>query len=83
MTSSTNPPVAPVANMNARVAPTADNPSGYPPFDINLIPAYTNNQLRYYHTIGAMLNLDKTMLKSQMEERKTALDLIDWDGNTR
>jgi len=77
MTNSTNPPVVSVANMNARVAPTADNPCGYPLFDIRLIPIYTNNQLRYYHTIGAMLNLDKIMLKSQMKECKISLDLVD------
>src|SRR5215471_7563429 len=83
MATTTNPPTIPVANKNARVAPTADNPSGYPLFDIRLVPAYTNSQLRYYHTIGAMLDIDKTVLKSKMEERKIALDLVDWDGNTR
>jgi len=29
-----------------------------------------------------MLSVDKATLKNQMEERKTALELVDWDGNT-
>ena len=32
-----------IINLNARVAPTAENSSGYPPFDLRLIPIYTNN----------------------------------------
>jgi len=72
-----------VVNLNARVAPTAENPSGYPPFDLRLIPTYTNNQLRYYHMIGAMLDADKAAVKNQLEDRKASLELIDWDGNTR
>ena len=61
---------------NARVAPTANNPHGYPPFNLRHVPTYTNNQLRYYHISGAMLNADKAELKRQMEERQTAIDLI-------
>src|SRR5256886_1312890 len=72
-----------VFNLNARVAPTAENPSGYPPFNLRLIPTYTNNQLRYYHMTGAMLDADKAAVKNQLKERKTSLELIDWDGNTR
>ncbi len=33
----------PTANPNARVDPTDDNPRGYPPFDMRLVPNYTNN----------------------------------------
>ena len=53
-----------IINLNARVAPTAENPSGYPPFDLRLIPTYTNNQLRYYHMIDAILNADKVAIKN-------------------
>ena len=78
-----NPPETPVINVNTRVAPTAENPCGYPPFNICFIPIYTNNQLCYYHMIGAMLGADKTALRSQLEDRKTSLELVNWDGNSR
>ena len=60
-----------------------ENPHGYPPFDLHRVPTYTNNQLRYYQISGALLNVDKTQLKGQLQERKNALELVDWDGNTR
>ena len=60
-----------------------ENPHGYPPFDLHHVPTYTNNQLRYYQTSGALLDVDKTQLKGQLQERKNALELVDWDGNTR
>ena len=53
-----------VVNLNARVAPTAENPSGYPPFDLCLIPTYMNNQLCYYYMTGAMLDTDKVAVKN-------------------
>jgi hypothetical protein len=68
----TNPPVA-----------TADNPRGYPPFELRLVPTYTNRQLRHYHVSGAMLDVDKEELKRKMDDRKEILDLVSWDGNTR
>ena len=57
-----NHPETSITNINACVAPTAENLCGYPPFNIHFIPTYTNNQLRYYHMIGAMLDVDKTAL---------------------
>lgn len=60
-----------------------ENPHGYPPFDLHRVPTYTNNQLRYYQISGALLNVDKTRLKDQLQERKNALELVDWDGDTR
>jgi hypothetical protein len=75
-----DPPVNP---SNVRIAPTNDNPRGYPPFDLQHVPTYTKNQLHYYHTSRAMLGVDKTELMRQMEERKALLEVIDWDGNTR
>ena len=78
-----NPPAGPSADPpNARIAPTADNPHGYPPFNLHFVPTYTNDQLHHYHISGAMLSADKAELKQQMEERKAALELINWDGNT-
>jgi hypothetical protein len=71
-----------VSSSNARVAPTDDNPHGYPSFDIRHVPTYTNNQLRYYHISGALLNADKNILKTQMDTRKSMNEMIDWDGNT-
>lgn len=68
---------------NARITPTPENPRGYPPFDIRLVSSYTNNQLRHYHISGAMFNVDKTEFRNQMGERKTTLELINWDGDTR
>jgi hypothetical protein len=67
---------------NIRVDPTPENPYGYPPFDVRLIPSYTNKQLRHYQITGATLNADKNEFKNQMKERKTALELVNWDGNT-
>lgn len=61
----------------------ADNSQGYPSFDLRLVPTYTNNQLRHYHISGATIDVDKAEFKKQMEERKAALELVDWDGNTR
>ena len=78
-----NPSDPPVNLSNTRIAPTADNPHGYPLFDLRLIPTYTNNQLRHYHTSGAMLNVDKAKFKRLMEERKDTLEMIDWDGNAQ
>ena len=71
-----NPPKTPVTNMNARVAPTAENLCGYLPFNIHFIPTYTHNQLCYYHMIGAMLDADKTALRSQLENCKMLLKLV-------
>ena len=71
-----NPPETFVINMNARIAPTAENPCGYLPFNIYFIPIYTNNQLCYYHMIEAMLGADKTALRSQLENHKMSLELI-------
>ena len=72
-----------VINLNARVAPTVENPSGYPLFDLRLISIYMNNQLCYYHMISAMLDANKTAIKNQLKDHKASLKLIDWDGNTR
>ena len=65
----------PVANSHP--ATTVNNPRGYPPFDLNLVPTYSNNQLRYYHISGATLNVDQAEFKKKLEERKTALEMVD------
>jgi hypothetical protein len=43
----------------------------------------TNNQLRHYHISGATLNVDKDKFKKQIQERNAALELVNWDGDTR
>jgi hypothetical protein len=61
--------------VNSRL-PTTNNPRGYPPFDLHLVPTYTNNQLRYYHISGATLNVDQAEFKRRLEERKAALEMV-------
>ena len=56
--------------------PSIDNLRGYPPFDFYRVPTYTNNQLRYYHTLGATLDVNQAEFKKELEERKTALELV-------
>src|SRR5438552_1773773 len=68
---------------NACVVPTADNPKSYPSFDIYLVPAYINDQLCYYYTTGALLDIDKTRFRNQMKECKNALKLVNWNSNTQ
>ena len=65
-----------VVNLNACVAPTTENSSGYPSFNLRLIPIYMNNQLCYYHMTGAMLDIDKAAIKNQLKDRKALLKLI-------
>ena len=65
------------------VLPDVPNPRGYPPFDLRLLPTYTNNQLRYYYISGAMLDVDEDELARQMNKRRAALKAVNWDGDTR
>ena len=56
-------PADTTANANdTPILPIIPNPQGYPPFDLCLLPTYTNNQLRYYHISGAILNVDEEKL---------------------
>jgi hypothetical protein len=68
---------------NIPLVPAVNNPRSYQPFDLHSVPTYTNNQLRHYHILGAMLDVDKAEFKERMNERKAMLELINWDGNTR
>ena len=68
---------------DAPVLPVVPNPRVYPPFNIHHLPTYTNNQLRYYHISGAMLDVDEEELAGQMNKRRAALKAINWDSNTR
>jgi len=72
----------PLANPHARVPPTPENPRGYPPFDMRLVPNYTNKQITYYYTTGAIPAADQGQFQKLMEQRKTSLDLIGWDGES-
>ena len=76
---SINDVLAPSVSVLIADKPRVDDP----PFDLRLVPTYTNNQLRRYYISRVILNVDKTELKKQMDERKATLELIDQDGNTR
>src|SRR5438045_1071148 len=73
---------APLVTSSPITNPHVPNPCSYPPFDLRLIPTYTNCQLQYYHLSGAMLSIDRAVLKTKMVECKADLELLDWDGNT-
>ena len=80
----TNPePSATAATAGHSDAPAVPNPRGYPPFDLRRLPTYTNNQLRYYYILGAMLDVDEEELAKQLSKRRTALKAVNWDGDTR
>src|SRR5438045_1282000 len=64
------------------VPPMPENPLGYPPFDMRLVPNYTNNQIAYYYTTGAISAADQARFHQLMKQRKTSLDLIGWDGES-
>jgi len=64
------------------VPPMPENPQGYPPFDMRLVPNYTNNQIAYYYTTGAISAADQARFHQLMKQRKTSLDLIGWDGES-
>jgi hypothetical protein len=72
----------PITNPQARVPPTPENPRGYPPFDLRLVPNYTNNQLTYYYTVGAIPAAEQARFHQLMKQRKTSLDLLGWDGES-
>ena len=62
--------------LDAPVLPVVPNPRGYPPFNLRHLPTYTNNQLRYHHISGAMLDVDEDKLARQMNKRYTALKAV-------
>ena len=70
----------PITNPHARVAPTPENPRGYPPFDIRLVPNYTNNQITYHYITGAIPAAEQARFQQLMKQRKTSLDLLGWDS---
>ena len=72
----------PDPNPRARGDPTPGNPRGYPPFNINLVPSYTNNQLTYYFTTGAIPAAEQARFQKLMKERKISLDLLGWNGES-
>src|SRR5437667_12013166 len=67
---------------DAPVLPIVPNPRGYSPFNLRHLPTYTNNQLRYYHISGAMLDVDEEDLIRQLNKRRAALKAVNWDGDT-
>src|SRR5438045_9080205 len=72
----------PIFNPHAHVPPTFGNLCGYPPFDMRLVPNYTNNQITYYYTTGAIPAADQARFHQLMKQRKTSLDLIGWNGES-
>src|SRR5205809_7879193 len=78
-------PSAGPIDVAAEAPPLLDipNPRNYPPFDSRYIPAYSNNQLRYYQASGALLGVDDDELTRQINKRRTTLKATNWDGDTR
>src|SRR5438045_3617182 len=72
----------PIFNPHAHVPPTFGNPHGYPPFNMRLVPNYTNNQITYYYTTRAIPAADQSRFHQLMKQRKTSLDLIGWDSKS-
>ena len=58
----------PVTNLHAHVAPTPENPHGYLPFDMCLVLNYTNNQITYYYTTGAISATDQSCFHQLMKQ---------------
>src|SRR6266480_4153122 len=73
---------APITNPRARILLTPENPRGYPPFDLRLVPNYTNNQLTHYYATGAISVDDQPRFHQLMKQRKTSLDLLGWNGES-
>ena len=59
------------AKPHARAQPTPKNPRGYPPFNMSFVPSYTNNQITYYYTTGAIPAADQARFQELMEQRVT------------
>src|SRR5438045_5672060 len=72
----------PILNPHTHVPPTLENPCGYTPFDMHLVPNYTNNQITYYYTTGVIPAADQARFHQLMKQRKTSLNLIGWDGKS-
>lgn len=69
-----------IAKPLERTVPTPGNPRGYPPFDMQLIPSYANNQITHYFTSGAIPAAELPRFQQLMQQRKAALDTIGWGG---
>jgi hypothetical protein len=61
----------------AHVASTNDNPRGYPPFNMHLVPSYMNNQLIYYFITSAISAADQAEFQQLMKDHKNFLQLLD------
>ena len=69
-------------NPHSRVPPTPKNLRSYLPFDMRFVPNYSNGQLTYYYTTGAIPAADQPRFHQLIEQRKTSLDLLGWDGES-
>jgi hypothetical protein len=47
---------------------------------MRLVPNYTNNQITYYYTTGAIPAAEQARFQQLMKQRRTSLDLLGWDG---
>ena len=47
-------------NSHARVTPTLNNPHDYPPFNMERVLNYINNQITYYYMIGVIPAVELT-----------------------
>ena len=64
---------------HARVASTNNNPRGYPPFDMHLVPSYMNNQLIYYFITSAISAEDQSEFQWLMKDHRNFLQLLEWN----
>ena len=69
-------------NPSTRGPRTPGNPRGYPPFKLDDVPSYSNQQIRYYYKTGAAATVDQQRFHQLLEHRRISLDLIGWDGNS-
>jgi hypothetical protein len=72
--------ISPPVNPKMRITPTPENPRSYPPFDIRSICGFTNNQVIFYLTTGAILLKDQPQFQEAIEHCKKALQVTNWDG---
>src|SRR5438045_7861124 len=71
-----------ILNPHAHVPPMLENLCGYPPFDMRLVPNYTNNQITHYYTTRAIPAANQPRFHQLMKQQKTSLDLIGWDSES-
>src|SRR5436190_993643 len=70
------------ANPHARVTSMPDNSHDYPPFDMERVPNYMNNQIIYYYMTGIIPAAELTRFHQLIKQQKVSLDLIGWNSTS-